>query len=122
MKLSQEAARVWIAGKPLSPHQTKPNAEPFGGAAVASAFGFVWCGLKGFPAIHTRAAVSRADGPLDRPLADRPLDLPDRDQTGLAAGVTHHRDRQRTEAVHEDRGRRQRADLGLANRRGVPGA
>src|SRR6476659_5016828 len=37
MKLSQEAARVWIAGKPLSPHQTKPNAEPFGGAAVASA-------------------------------------------------------------------------------------
>ena len=37
MKLSQEATRVWIAGKPLSPHQTKPNAERFGGAEVASA-------------------------------------------------------------------------------------
>ena len=37
MKLSQEATRVWIAGKPLSPHQTKPNAECLGGAAVASA-------------------------------------------------------------------------------------
>ncbi len=37
MKLSQEATRVWMAGKPLRPHQTKPNAERFGGAAVASA-------------------------------------------------------------------------------------
>src|SRR3954469_16216419 len=37
MKLSQEATRVWIAGKPLSPHQTKPNTERSGGAAVASA-------------------------------------------------------------------------------------
>src|SRR5919197_3505870 len=37
MKLSQEATRVWIAGNPFSPHQTNPNAERFGGAAVASA-------------------------------------------------------------------------------------
>src|SRR3954467_11497785 len=37
MKLSQEATRGGIGGEPLSPHQTKPSAEPFGGAAVASA-------------------------------------------------------------------------------------
>ena len=37
MKLSQEATRVWSPGKPLSPHQTNPNAERLGGAAVASA-------------------------------------------------------------------------------------
>src|SRR5215204_3196216 len=37
MKLSHEATRVWIAGKPFSPHQTNPNAERLGGAAVASA-------------------------------------------------------------------------------------
>jgi hypothetical protein len=37
MKPSQEATRVWIAGKPLRPHQTKPNAERLGGARAASA-------------------------------------------------------------------------------------
>src|SRR5512132_4583516 len=37
MKLSQQATRVWSPGNPLSPHQTKPNGERLGGAAVASA-------------------------------------------------------------------------------------
>jgi hypothetical protein len=44
-----------IAATPAGPRQVGV-AEATAAPPKRSEFGFVWCGLKGFPAIHTRVA------------------------------------------------------------------